>query len=197
MIAPSSGGTGSAVPRDDWLIGGDRRTASAERIYSAAMDLIARDGFEAFDIDALAEYVHCSRATVYRHAGGKAAIRDVVLARAAARIVERVLDSVAGLSGQARVVAAIVAALDLIRSDPLGKLLTSTIRDAEGMTWLAESPMLAGFAADLTGITSDDDVAAQWIVRVVLSLMYWPLDDARLEREMVQRFVAPAFAGPP
>ena len=75
------------MARSDWLVGGDRGAAAAERIYAAATDVIARDGFEAFDIDALAARVHCSRATIYRHAGGKAEIRDAVLVRAAARIV--------------------------------------------------------------------------------------------------------------
>ena len=78
------------MARSDWLVGGDRGAAAAERIYAAATDVIARDGFEAFDIDALAARVHCSRATIYRHAGGKAEIRDAVLVRAAARIVETV-----------------------------------------------------------------------------------------------------------
>ena len=60
------------MARSDWLVGGDRRTAAAERIYAAATDLIARDGMDAFDIDTLAARVHCSRATIYRYAGGKA-----------------------------------------------------------------------------------------------------------------------------
>ena len=83
------------MPRDDWLVGGDRRTAAAERIYAAATDLIAQDG--ALDVDILASRVHCSRATIYRHAGGKAEIRDAVVARAAARIVETVRLAVDGL----------------------------------------------------------------------------------------------------
>ena len=64
----------------DWLIGADRRTAAAERIYSAAAVLMGRGGIDEVDIDALAAAVHCSRATVYRHAGSKAQIRDAVLA---------------------------------------------------------------------------------------------------------------------
>ena len=51
------------MPRDDWLVGGDRRTAAAERIYAAATDLIAQDG--ALDVDILASRVHCSCATIY------------------------------------------------------------------------------------------------------------------------------------
>jgi hypothetical protein len=49
------------MTRSDWLVGGDRRTVAAERIYAAASDLIARGGMDAFDIDALATRVHCSR----------------------------------------------------------------------------------------------------------------------------------------
>ncbi len=76
--------------RDDWLVGGDRREAASERIYAAATDLITRDGLDAFDIDRLAARVHCSRATIYRHVGGKAEIRDAVVFRAAARIIDAV-----------------------------------------------------------------------------------------------------------
>ena len=72
------------MPHDDWLVGGDRRTVATERIYDAATDLITREGPDAFDIDTLAARVHCSRATIYRYVGGKAEIRDAVVARAAA-----------------------------------------------------------------------------------------------------------------
>jgi hypothetical protein len=43
-------------------------------------------------------------------------------------------------------------------------------------------------------LTDDDTEAAQWIVRVVLSLLYWPVGDPDLERQMLQRFITPAFA---
>ena len=76
------------MPRHDWLVGRDRRSEAAERIYAAAADLIARRGYEAFTIEALAAQVHCSPATIYRHAGGKAAIRDAVVATQATRIVD-------------------------------------------------------------------------------------------------------------
>jgi hypothetical protein len=53
---------------------------------------------------------------------------------------------------------------------------------------------MARFATDLTGLTDRDPQAAYWVVRVVLSLMYWPAGDDETERQVVQRFVAPAFA---
>jgi AcrR family transcriptional regulator len=181
--------------RDDWLVGGDRRTVASDRIYAAAADLIARDGIDAFDIDKLAKRVHCSRATVYRYVGGKAEIRDAVLARAALRIVDSVRETVEDLTGPERVVTAISVALERIRSDPLGQLLISSIRGAQGTAWLAESPLLAGFATDLTGLADRDSEAAQWVIRVVLSLLFWPNGDSRAEQHLLQRFVAPAFSG--
>ena len=180
--------------RRDWLVGGDRRTAAAERIYAAATDLIARDGMDAFDIDTLAARVHCSRATIYRCAGGKRQIRDAVMERSAARVVDAVRQAVDGLTGAERIVTAIRVALDRIRSDPMGQLMFNAIRGVEERAWLTESPIVARFATDLNGLTDDDTEAAQWIVRIVLSLLYWPVGDAEVEHRMVKRFISPAFA---
>lgn len=181
------------MARHDWLVGGDRRTAAAERIYAAAADLIARDGFDTLDIDVLAARVHCSRATIYRHAGGKAEIRDAALARAAARIVETVRLAVNDLSGADRISTAITVALKQIRADPLGQLMISSLRNGQGMAWLTESSIVAGFAADLNGLTDDDTDAANWIIRVVMSMLYWPVGDTEIEHLVLERFVMPAF----
>jgi hypothetical protein len=53
---------------------------------------------------------------------------------------------------------------------------------------------VAGFAPELTGLVGDDAPAARWIVRLVMSLLFWPDADPRAEHQMLQRFVAPAFA---
>jgi AcrR family transcriptional regulator len=184
------------VTRDDWLVGGDRRAVATERIYAIATELIARGGLATFDIDSLAARAHCSRATIYRHVGGKAAIRDGVLIRAAARIVDTVRRTVEGTSGPDRVVTAIAVALEQIRSDPLGQLMISRSTVPERAD-VPASLALEELATELTGSGADDPVAARWIVHVVLSLVYLPIGDARVEREMLQRFVAPAFDGPP
>lgn len=178
--------------RDDWVVGGDRRAAAADRIYAAATDLIVHEGLDAFDIDALATRVHCSRATIYRYAGGKAQIRDAVLVRLSARIVDSVRHAVDGLNGPERVVTAVTVALQQIRSDPLRRLMLSPGMSPD-LGELHYSPLLSHLAAELTGITDDPD-AAQWIVRIVLSLAYWPITSSRAERKVLQRFLAPAFS---
>lgn len=177
----------------DWLIGADRRTAAAERIYSAAAVLMGRGGIDEVDIDALASAVHCSRATVYRHAGSKAQIRDAVLARSAARIVATVRAAVAELAGPDRVQTAILVALREIRADPLA----ATVVDAPGSRSLTASDAVMRYAAEFAGVTDDDPEAAAWIVRVVLSLLFWPATDLATERRMLERFLAPAFGREP
>src|ERR1700758_3705699 len=154
--------------------------------------MITREGLDTFDIDTLAKRVHCSRATIYRYAGGKAQIRDAVLVRLAARIVDTVRRAVDNLSGPERVVTAITVALEHIRSDPIRQMMMGSSA-APSLSELPSSPVLGRLAADLTGITDDDPQAAQWIVRVVLSLAYWPIGDSEVEHGLVQRFVAPAF----
>ena len=181
------------MSRDDWLFDDGRRAAATERIYAAATEMIYRDGMDTFNIDALAAQTHCSRATIYRYVGGKRDIREAVLARAAARIVETVRASVEGRTGAARVVTAIEVAVKEIRADPAGQLFQDSARSG-GWNWLTASEAVADFASELTGIADDDPHAAQWILRMVLSLMMLPDTDARAEHQMLQRFVAPAFA---
>lgn len=179
--------------RNDWVVGGERRTAAADRIYEAATDLAIRGGLDAFDIDGLAAQLHCSRATIYRYAGGKAQIRDAVLIRLAAGIIGTVRHAVDGLSGPERVVTAITVALEQIRSDPLRRLMLIPSQSPD-LDELHSSPVLSHLAAELTGITDDDPQAAQWIVRLVVSFAYWPMANGRIEQKVIRRFVAPAFA---
>ncbi|MDT5209277.1 MAG: hypothetical protein QOF67_1692 [Mycobacterium sp.] len=181
------------MSRDDWLFDDGRRATATERIYTAATELIHRDGMDAFSVDVLAAATHCSRATVYRYVGGKKDIREAVLARAATRIVETVRASVEGRTGPERVLTAIEVAVAEIRVDPAGQLFLDSARDG-AWNWLAASKAVAAFATELTGLAGDDAPAAQWIVRLVMSLLFWPDADPRAEHQMLQRFVAPAFA---
>jgi AcrR family transcriptional regulator len=180
------------MPHDDWLVGPDRAAEARNRIYAAAAELISRDGYDAFTIEALAKRIHCSTATIYRHAGGKTAIRDAVVALQSARIVDVVRNAVRDRSGPDRVLTATVVALQRIRSDPLAPIMRS-IQAPSGGDWLYTSPMVANFAAEVLGETRPDPLAAQWLIRIVLSLWYWPVKDPEVEREMLQRFLGPLF----
>ncbi|MUL74551.1 TetR/AcrR family transcriptional regulator [Mycolicibacterium sp. CBMA 226] len=180
------------MPQEDWLVG-DRQAAAAERIYAAATELIARGGYNALDIDVLAARVHCSRATVYRHVGGKRQIADVILARAAERVVAKVRKGIEGLAGRERVVTAIAVGLEYTRTDPLGRFMAASLRGVDQMNWLTDTPVFADLAIELVGAAAGDRAAGQWVLRVVLALIYWPVEDYRTEREVIDRFVGPAF----
>lgn len=180
------------MPQNDWLLGRDRRSEAAERIYAAAADLISHVGYDAFTIEALAAKAHCSPATIYRHAGGKAAIRDAVVAIQANRIVDTVRDAIKDLTGPDRVVTATILALQRMRSDPLVQLMQS-MRLVPGSEWLTTSPVVAAFASEMLGRDQPDPLAAQWLIRVFLALWCWPLKDPATERAIVERFLRPSY----
>ncbi len=178
----------------DWLTGGDRHEKARERIYEAAALLVAARGLHRLTVDDIAARAGCSRATVYRHAGGKDAIRDAVLIRAIGRVVQSVRESVDSMTGQDRVVAAVLLSLRAVRADPVFAALARTAPPAVLLDQsLVSSPQLPATAAEIAGLPGDDPLAPQWIVRVVLALLFWPAPDDKAEEAMVRRFVAPAF----
>ena len=178
---------------DDWLVGRDRHSEAAERIYAAATDLMSRHGYDAFSIDTLAATVHCSPATIYRHTGGKAAIRDAVLGRQAERILDSVREAIAGLTGSERIVTATTVALQRLRADPLAQIMRSmAILPAD--EWFSDSPMVTRFANEMVGLSTPDPLAAQWLIRTFLPCGTGPSQDADAEQQMVRRFLGPPYA---
>src|SRR5690349_25003031 len=134
------------MTREDWLVGRDRGSEAADRIYDAAAELVSRKGFEAFTIEALAAQLHCSPATIYRHAGGKAAIREAVTMRTSSRIVGFVREAIKGLQGTERVMAGILVALEHIPAGPLGALVMGSIRPSHQGEWLTRAPSVGRLA---------------------------------------------------
>jgi len=185
--------TRRTTAKDDWLIGRDRRDEAAERIYAAAATLMMRNGYDGLSIAAVAAEVHCSPATVYRHAGGKATIRDVVLRQHAERILDSVREAIAGLTGPERVVTATTVALRRMRADPLATIMQSAV-SLPGKEWITRSPVVARCAQEMLGTDTPDPLAAQWLIRAFLAAWQWPLDDADAEDEMVRRFLGPSLA---
>src|SRR5437660_9030495 len=180
------------MTREDWLVGRDRGSEAVDRIYDAAAELVSRKGFEAFTIEALAAKVHCSPATIYRHAGGKAAIREAVTMRTSSRIVGLVREAIKGLQGTERVVTAIAVALEHIRAEPLGDLMMGSIRPTHEGEWLTASPGVARLAQEVIGY--DDPLAAEWLLRVILALLYWPVEGSEIDHAAVERLVGLSFS---
>ncbi|KAB7761459.1 MULTISPECIES: TetR/AcrR family transcriptional regulator [Mycobacteriaceae] len=179
------------MSRQDWVLGADRNTEALDRILSAASELVSRNGFEAFTIDALAAKLHCSPATIYRRAGGKAAILERLIALFADRIVSSIRQAIAGMEGTERTVTAIAVALECMRAEPLGKLIMGDIRPDHDAGAVTASPLVAKLAEEMIG--RHDPLAAQWLIRITFALWYWPLKDKQTEYELVKRFAGPSL----
>ena len=178
------------MAQQDWLVGADRRSEAVERILSAASDLVSRNGFQAFTIDALSTKLNCSPATIYRHAGSKAAIIEGLISRFSEQIIRSIRQAIAGMEGTERVVTAILVGLDNMRAEPLGQLIMGEVRPNQDSGGVTASPLVAKIAEEMLG--TNDPLAAQWLIRVTFSLWYWPLKDKQTEYELVKRFAGPS-----
>jgi len=178
------------MTRTDWAFGAHRNAEAREHILAAASELVSRNGFEAFNIEALAVILHCSPATIYRRAGGKAAIVEALISRFSERIKRAVDEAIAGLEGTERVIGAILVGLQQMRAEPLGQLIMGDIRPGHDSGAVSASPLVTKIAEEMIG--HSDPLAAQWLFRITFSLWYWPLKDKEAEYELVRRFAAPS-----
>jgi hypothetical protein len=120
-------------------------------------------------------------------------LRETVLTAATTRIASTIQRSIGTLAGPDRIARAILAALDAVRADPVAVAFLAATTPQEVDKYLAGNPRLADAATALTE-TTDDRAAGQWIVRVVLSLLFWPATEPTSERALVDRFVVPALS---
>ncbi len=178
--------------RDDWLVGSSRSSAATERIFTAATDLVSRRGIKGFSIEALAEKLHCSPATIYRQVGGKAVILEGIIDRASQGVLASVRQAIEGRRGPDRVVTAIEVALENIRAQPLGELMMGAISPDNGRGWVITSPLVADLAEEMIGRA--DPLAGQYLVRITFALWCWPVADRESERELIRSFVGPSFS---
>ena len=184
----TSAGRLVAVGRKDWVLRADRSAEARDRIMSTASEFVSRNGFEAFTINALAAELNCSPATIYRHAGGKAEILERLIFAFSQRIIGSIRQAIAGMEGTERVATAIIVALDLMRGEPLGKLMIGGLGHDGGT--VTASPFVAKMAEEMIG--RSDPLAAQWLIRITFALWYWPAKDKHTEHELVKRFAAPS-----
>lgn len=158
----------------DWLLDASRDRAARDRLMAVAAELIAEAGIDRFDVTELARRAHCSRATVYRHVGGRNAIVEEVLRRASGSIVAAVDHHVRGLTGRHRAVTALTVALAAARHDRIASQYLPAVGRTAEFHALMESTTVITTATDLIGLSSPDSGRAQLAVRVFLTLLLWP-----------------------
>lgn len=171
-----------------WL-GAERSRLAAERILDAAAKLFAERGVSAVGMAEVAAAAGCSRATLYRYFADRHELHVAFVHREARRIGRDVETEVAPVpAGPARVTAAVLAAVRLVREAPA---LAAWFRsgDAAATAELAQS---SAVIEALGRTVVDDPPAARWLTRVIVSLLTAPGRDDAEERALVERFVAPA-----
>ncbi|MFW0788612.1 TetR/AcrR family transcriptional regulator [Gordonia sp. CPCC 205333] len=179
----------------DWLAG-ERAELAAGRILDVAEELFIADGVNAVTMRQVAEAVGCSRATLYRYFPSREVLQLAYIDRAAQQVVRHVSDAVGETVGEERTLRAITAALAGVRANPA--LLAWFTPDAAGTsTDLALiSPAVEKVVADFLGAPSNTPVThlrAQWLVRVIVSLLTSPGESLFVEEELLRTFVLPVL----
>lgn len=169
----------------DWLIGSDRSGTARARLIDLAGALIAERGIDRFDINDLATRAHCSRATIYRHTGGKKHIVETVFIHTSARITTTVTDAVAGLSGIDRARTAIAEALTQIRNDRIARQFLHSQHAIDGAGAATNSDALRAIAAELIGLDPTNTIVFSLAVRTFLALVLWPPTDPADEPHLI------------
>lgn len=176
----------------------DRADLATERILDAAEAEIAEAGVAGATMAAIAVRAGCSRATVYAYFPNRHQLRLAVVNRGAVRVAREVVGATATIDDPGhRLTEALLRSVEAVRSTPT---LAAWFRPAEqGYAHeLAHSSQVvdavtSGFVEALGGDAEDQALRAQWIVRVVISLLTAPGRDQAEERALVERIVTPGL----
>ncbi|HVL81203.1 MAG TPA: helix-turn-helix domain-containing protein [Actinomycetota bacterium] len=177
----------------------------ADRILDAALHVFARRGLRAGTLGEIADRAGVGRATIYRYYPGRDAVVQALVLREAGALMAR-LDEVLGAcedDPERMVELGLVAALDHLSSHAL---LQRTLRDEPetilpALTLDAQPLVEAGIAFATPYIERavkaermakvDPRAAAEWAVRILLSLLLTPPVGVDLsDRRQVRRFLS-------
>lgn len=171
---------------------GARREVVQDGILAIAEQVFEELGAEASMSD-IAAAVGCSRATLYRYFDGRTQLQLAYVERVARRIGAEVAAGVAHLADPGeRLTSSILAALHRVRRDR-ALAVWFVPRGAGVTTELALSSELIEKAAGafLGPGTPDNQLAARWVIRVIVSLLTVPGESDEQERAMISQFVTP------
>ena len=188
----------------------DDRSAR-DRILDAAEACLRRDGIRRTTAAGVATEAGVSRAWLYRHFPDKSTLLSAALIRRDEAFwveAQRQVDTADGFAAQ------VAAAVVLCRAAPLGPLATE-LRDREpeafgavigtfvddiipGMAWFWRAQLEAGVAAGELRHDLDVDAGAEWVMRIVVSLVSVPgeavdIDDAGSIASYLTTYLMPAL----
>jgi AcrR family transcriptional regulator len=189
----------------------DPRPSTRERVLDAAEDCLRRDGIRKTSVLQVAAEAGVSRAWLYRLFPDKSTLLSAALIRR---------DEAFWVDAQHRVeeadgfAAKVAAAVMLSREAPLGPLATE-LRDREpdafaevigtyvddiipGLAWFWRHQLEKGVAAGELRADLDLEAAAEWVMRLVVSLVSVPgvavdIDDRASVERALTTFLMPAL----
>lgn len=190
------------MPGNDWL--SDRRTeVAADRILDAAAQLYAQRDQASIGMNEIARAAGCSRATLYRYFENREALRTAYVHRETYRLSREIKQQIDGIDDpRQRLVASVVATLQMVRDNPALASWFAVTRPPIGGAIAGQSEVISALAAAFVNSLGPADAAtvqrrARWVVRAITSLLMFPGHDEADERAMIEEFVVPVVAQHP
>ncbi len=185
-------------------------TSTRDRLLAATEACLRRHGIRRTTMTEIADAAGLSRAGLYKHFPDKASLVTAALARTDERFWS---DAAARVSGARGIGAQVAAAVQFaVEQEPGALLLQLRAEEPDayaatvGSGLRAMLPGMAGFwrpylhaARDAGEVRADLDIdaAAEWIMRIVLSLVTIPGEDDRTRpvrlRRLVDEFLVPSL----
>lgn len=183
----------------DWT-GIDRAAAAQEKILEIAGELFCDRGATSVSMADIAAAVGFSRATLYRYYRTRTDLQLAYVEHMARAVGATVAAKTDGIEDPAdRLTESVMIAVAEVRANPA---LAAWFGPAEAATagrLAMTSETIAGLAKSLfegAGVTDGADSQAQWIVRIILSLLTIPEESPSQERALVARYLTPLVSAP-
>ncbi len=175
-----------------------RAEAAEQHLLDVAGALFAEHGLGGCGMAEVAEAAGCSRATLYRYFETRHALQLAYVEREARRIGTVVAKATGSVSDPGeRILTGVVTALKAVRSSPtLASVFSSDTRLAGDLA--SSSLMIQLVSSTFLGDIIDGPPArvtraAEWLVRVMVSLLANPGRTPAAERTLVRDFVVPGL----
>lgn len=174
---------------------------ATQKILDGAAQAFVELGVSRAGMGDIARYSGCSRGTLYRYFKNRHELHLAFVADRALRVVAELRSELEGIEErQERLVETVMRAVALVRSRPA--LAAWFEPDESGATArMSRGSEVVNRVADafVVGLQGGDEDAAsntlraQYLVRIIVSLLSMPAESLEEEREMVSRFVVPSL----
>ena len=176
----------------------DERAQVMDRILDAAKRCFASRGVEPTEMHHIAAEAEVSRETLYQYFPDRDALQAAYSQRQALEVAAEAFSTIRPDDPLDRqLVEVVMAVLRAVRSDPVLAERFGSDNVGAAVAFAHRSEVVRGIAETFFVELSRDaqEAAAAWILRVVVAFLIMPAVDERYERLLLERFVAPAFAG--